>query len=162
MSSSIFLGIVLLTLQIPELKQSPAAILDRTALDIRRNVPSMQYGRPVCNIPPLLTKQEDFSCASFYIGSAPGPGFKILASVTIHQIPDAATVSRWIANVPARPAEWVVVPYDLGVPAYISTLQGSAGVEIIFGKGRFIVTVNGISKADVDRVARSLLGQIVD
>jgi hypothetical protein len=35
-------------------------------------------------------------------------------------------------------------------------------VEITFGKGRFVVTVNGTSKMDVDRVARSLLGQIPD
>jgi len=51
---------------------------------------------------------------------------------------------------------------NLGVPAYLSTLQDPSSVGITFGKGRFVVTVSGTSKMDVDRVARSLLGQIAD
>src|SRR5262245_43571021 len=141
--------------------QSPRAILDRAGLDIRRNEPSWQLMRPVCNLPPLMAEQEDFSCGDFHVGSDLRTG--IVASVTVHQIINPKAVSRWMTNVPTRPtAGWVVVPSDLGVPAYLSTLQDPSSVGITFGKGRFVVTVSGKSKIDVDRVARSLLGQIVD
>ena len=90
-------------------------------------------------------------------------GALTVASITVHQIIDPESVSRWMRNVPTRSAAgWVVVPYDLGVPAYLSTLQDPSRVEITFGKGRFVVIVNGKSKMDVDQVARSLLGQITD
>jgi hypothetical protein len=108
-----------------------------------------------------MAEQEDFSCGSFQVGSDPRTG--VIASVTVHQIINPDAVSRWMTNVPTRStAGWVVVPYDLGVPAYISTLQDPSTVEITFGKGRFIVTVNGKSKMDIHRVARSLLWQIAD
>jgi len=141
--------------------QSPRAILDRAGLDIRRNEPSWHFMKPVCNLPPLMAEQEDFSCGDFRVGSDPRSG--IVATVTVHQITNPEAVSRWMTNVSTRStAGWVVVPYDLGVPAYLSTLQDPSSIEITFGKGRFVVTVNGTSKMDVDRVARSLQGQIAD
>jgi hypothetical protein len=172
MRSSVFLWILLLAFltvfttcthpQIPiKPDQSPKAILDRAGLDIRRNEPSWQLMRGVCNLPPLMAEQEDFSCGAFHVGSDLRP--EIVASVTVHQIINPKAVSRWMTNVPTRStAGWVVVPYDLGVPAYLSTLQDPSSVGITFGKGRFVVTVSGTSKEDVDRVARSLLGQIAD
>ena len=162
MSSSILLWILLLGPQIPNKPdQSPGAILDRAVLDIRRTEPSWQFVRPVCNYPPLMAEQEDFSCGFFNVGS--GLPTRIVASVTVHQIINPGAVSRWMTNVPTRStAGWVVVPYDLGVPAYLSTLQNPSVIGITFGKGRFVVTVNGTTKIDVDRVARSLLGQIAD
>jgi len=172
MRSSVLLWILLLTFlsvfitcthpQIPiKPDQSPRAILDRAGLDIRRNEPSWQFMRPVCNILPLMAEQEDFSCGDFQVGS--DPGSDIVASVTVHQFTNPEAVSRWMTNVPTRStAGWVVVPYDLGVPAYLSTLRDPSSVGITFAKGRFVVTVSGTSKMDVDRVARSLLGQIAD
>jgi len=79
----------------------------------------------------------------------------------VFQISSSEVVSRWMKNEATRlaPGE-VVVPYDLGVPAYLSFRQGSAGVGITFGKGRFIVMVSGKSKVDVERVARAVLHQI--
>ena len=141
--------------------QSPRAILDSAALDIHQNEPSWRLVRPVCNLPPLMAEQEDFSCGDFLVGSDLSTG--IVAYVTVHQIFNPEAVSRWMTNVPTRStAGWVVVPYDLGVPAYLSTLQDPSTAEITFGKGRFIVTVNGKSKMDIDRVARSLFWQIAD
>jgi hypothetical protein len=140
--------------------QSPRAILDRAGLEIRRIEPSWYFGTPVCNFPPLMDEQEDFSCGDFYVGSAQSR--RIVALVTVHQIINPKAVSRWMTNVPIRAAGWVVVPYDVGVPAYLSTLQDPSTVEITFAKGRFVVSVNGTSKMDIDRVARSLLAQIAD
>src|SRR5262245_58521995 len=78
--------------------QSPRAILDRAALEIHRNQPSWQLGTPVCNFPPLMAEQEDFSCGDFYVGSDPLP--RIVATVTVHQIINPEAVSRWMTNVP--------------------------------------------------------------
>jgi hypothetical protein len=108
-----------------------------------------------------MVEQEDFSCGNVQVGS--GLPIRIVASVSVHQIINSSVVSRWMASFPTRsPAGWVVVPYDLGVPAYLSTLQNPPGAGITFGKGRFVVAVNGASKMDVERVARSLLRQIAD
>lgn len=162
MKSSALLWILLLASQIPlKPDQSPGAILDRAGLDIRRTEPSWQLLMPICNIPPLMAEQEDFSCGIVQLGSSV-PG-RIVASVTVHQIINPGTVSRWMTNVPTRSTVgWVVVPYNLGPPAYFGSLPNSPSVDITFGKGRFIVTVNGTSKIDVDRIARSLLRQISD
>jgi len=153
---------LLLAPQIPiKPDQSPRAILDRAGLDIRRNEPSWQLVKPICNIPPLMPEQQDFSCRVVQVGS--GVPIRIVANVTVHQIINPEAVSRWMTNLPTRSAAgWVVVPYDIGVPAYLETVQNPSGAGIIFGKGRFVVTVSGTSKLDVERVARSLLAQIAD
>ena len=152
----------LLVLQVPSKPdQSPEAILDRAASVIRRGEPSWNLSKPICNIPPLMDEQEAFSCGNVQVG--PGVPTTIVASVTVHQIINPAAVSRWMTNLPTQsPVGWAVVPYDLGVPAYLSTMQGTARAGITFGKGRFVVTVNGASKMDVERIARFLLGQIAD
>jgi len=158
----VLLWILLLAVQIrTEPGQSPGAILDRVGLDIRRNEPSWQLVRPICSLPPLMDEQEDFSCGNIQVGS--GVPIRIVASVSMHQIISPSVVSRWMSRVPSQsPAGWVVVPYDLGVPAYLSTLQNPPSVGITFGKGRFVVAVNGTSKMDVERVARSVLRQMAD
>jgi hypothetical protein len=137
--------------------QSPVAILEAAALDVRGSEPSWQFGRSVCNLPPLMDEEEGLSCGSWMVGS--DRGIKVFAAV--HQITDAETVSRWMTSSAARPtAGWVKGPYELSVVAYFATHQSTSDVEIVFGKGRFIVTVNGRSRVDVDRVARALLRQI--
>jgi hypothetical protein len=137
--------------------QSPKAILNRAALDIRTTKPTWHLMSPVCNFPPLMNEQESFSCAFWTVGSDLTP----IASVTIHQITNAEVVSRWMQSYTKRSSPgWFVVPYDLGVPAYVSTLQNPPSVSITFGKGRFIGEISGKSKVDVDRVARALLRQI--
>src|SRR5262249_55621616 len=79
--------------------QSPKAILDRAELDIRWNEPSWQFVRPVCNLPPLMAEQEDFSCGGFQVGSDPRMW---IASVWVHQIINPEAVSRWMTSVPTR------------------------------------------------------------
>lgn len=153
-----------------KLAQSPKTILDGAALDIRKTAPAFYFGSGgVCNFPPLLDEQESQYCGIWYTaGSEPTPATPtILGSVTVYQITNSEVVSRWVKNEATRLAPGsVVVPYDLGVPAYLSTLQSppgvgtTFGVGITFGKGRFIVLVNGTSKTDVERVARAVFGQI--
>ena len=64
--------------------------------------------------------------------------------------------ARWMKNAATHfGSGWVAAPYHLGTPAYLSSLQNPPSVDIVFGKGRFIVTVNGTSRVDVDRIARS-------
>jgi hypothetical protein len=120
----------------------------------------------------LLDEQESQYCGDWYTaGSDPKlttPA--VLGSVTVYQITNAEVVSRWMKNEATRLSPGsVVVPYDLGVPAYLSTRQKPPNldsnitffeVSISFGKGRFIVIVDGTSRADVDLVARSVIRQI--
>jgi hypothetical protein len=149
--------------QIPvKLAQSPKTILDGAALDIRKTSPALNLGSGVvCNVPPLLAEQESFYCGIWNVGSIPTPTSH--GSVMVFQVISADVVSRWMKTEATLLAPgWVAVPYDIGVPAYLSTLQSPYGVGITFGKGRFIVLVNGTSKTDVERVARAVLGQISD
>jgi hypothetical protein len=48
--------------------------------------------------------------------------------------------------------------YSSRVEKFVPIVHSAVGIT--FGKGRFIVTVNGTSKVDIDRVARSLIRQI--
>lgn len=140
--------------------QSPRGILDRTESDLRRTEPSWHLATGVCNIPPLMAEQEALSCGFFYAGTDP---MAVVVSLTVHQIADPAAVSRWLADGPLRQgaaAGWTTVRYDLGVDGYLQTVEGRPEVLITFGKGRFLVSVNGRSRTDVDRVARSILRQI--
>ena len=146
--------------------QSPKTILEGAALDVLKTAPEMHFGSGViCNFPPLMDEQESLYCGIWSDDSAPTP--TILGWASVHQIINSEVASRWMKNEATRlPPGSVVVPYDLGVPAYLSTVQSLPRVRmtfrvgITFGKGRFIVLVSGTSKVDVDRVARAVLRQI--
>ena len=142
--------------------QSPKTILDGAALDINKATPALHFGSGViCNLPPLMDEQQSLYCGIWSSGSI--TNLAVLGSASVHLITNSEVVSRWMKNEATRLAPgWVSVPYDLGVPAYLNTLQNPPGVGITFGKGRFIVLVNGGSKDDVDRVARAVLRQISD
>jgi hypothetical protein len=159
-TSSIFLGLLLWMPQAPfKPSQSPAAIMGRAAAEMRKTEPTWQVAGGVCSLPPLLPEEVDLACGpwvvSFDRASAP------LAFATVHQVSTSQAVSGWMKGDARRMAD-VVVPYDLGVPAYLNSSQRSPNVTIIFGKGRFIVTVDGPSRTNVDRIARALLRQIAE
>ena len=146
-------------LQLPP--QSSEAILDGAAADVRRSEPSWQFAKPVCNLPPLMDEQKTFSCGSWFRRRS--SDLDLIITATVHEIATPNAVSRWMNSTAAeaRPG-WIKARHDIGVLAYLSVHQTTPQADIVFGRGRFVVTVNGKSKVDVERVARSLLRQIND
>jgi hypothetical protein len=166
MKSSILLCVLFLIPQVPaKPAQSLKSIVDEATSEMRRNEPSWVFLGGICNTPPLLDEETGLACGIWKVGSRPDSPH--VASVSLHQVRTAQAVSRWMKDRATRASPgWVVVPYDLGTSvnfgAYLATLPNPPSVQITFGKGRYIVAVNGTSRENVDRVARVLLRQIAD
>jgi hypothetical protein len=139
--------------------QSPIGILNGSELDMRTAQPSWRFGGGVCGTLPLINEEVGVRCGLWAVNADWFTG--VVASVQVYEIATPGAVFRWMKNdARLELSSWIVTPCDLGVPAYLGTIQNSPRTEIIFGKERFIVMVSGDSKVNVDRVARSLLLQI--
>jgi hypothetical protein len=149
--------------QTPQARAPGDVILDAAVAELRKDEPSWKLTRgSVCNFPPLIEEQEKIFCGLWH-RDARTPPQDVFASFTLHYVSDAAMVTRYLETWRARLAQMPAAsftPYDIGVPAYLGTYGNGSQLEILFGRGRFLFSVSGKSKADIERIAKAVLRQI--
>lgn len=135
-------------------------LLEAAAAEIGKQQPLWNFGRPICNLTPLMDEPNVF-CGSWHLNTPDAARLPtIVATATLHRASNAAAVTRFLTQRSSfSQAGWSTTPYDIGVPAFLTTHPGGS-LEILFGRGRFLVTVNGKSKEEIEQVARAMLRQI--
>ncbi len=111
--------------------------------------------------PPLMREQRGVASATWNQAEPPGTLSKIRVTVIIVGITTADAASHFFDERRVA-AGWRLEPYALGDQADLGIYGDSLRYEINFRKGRFLVSVGGFSRDDVERIARYVLQAATD
>jgi hypothetical protein len=138
------------------------AIVRRVAEAIQKAEPEWRFSTGICNCPPLMQEQLGVAAGSWQ-RSTDGP---MHVSALLYNIETVEAAAKWINEQPHRSQlkGWTVTTYDLGdganIGVYEDTSRPYTQYSLYVRKGRFLAVISGVSKDNVERVARFFLNEM--
>jgi hypothetical protein len=140
------------------------AVLKRAAEALRREEPAWRFIGAIVNAPPLLDEELGVAGGSWYRSEETGAERHV--SVMLHRVSSEQAIARWMSDNlrRVRKDDWKLSPYDLGDRATLAIMDDAyrqvTWYQLSFQRGRFLASVNGQSRADVERLARYVLAEM--
>jgi hypothetical protein len=146
-------------------QQDPGySVLERAAAALQRAEPEWQFVTGIMNVPKLF--EEELGVAGGTWRRSDGNGAERQVSVRLHRGSSEQAIARWMSDDlrRVRKDDWKLSPYDLGDRATLAIMNDAyravTWYQLSFQRGRFLASVNGQSRADVERLARYVLAEM--
>jgi hypothetical protein len=141
------------------------ALLERAAAALRGTEPQWEFiAATFMNVPKLLDEQLGVAGGSWRRRGERGEDVHV--SVTLHRVSTEEAIARWMSDDlrRVRKDRWVVMPYELGDRATLAIMDDTyrqvTWYQLSFQRGRYLASLNGQSKKDVERLARYVLAEM--
>jgi hypothetical protein len=141
------------------------ALLDRAAAALRGAEPEWEFiHATTMNVPKLLDEELGVAGGSWRRTGEHGEDVHV--SVMLHRVSTEQAIARWMSDNlrRVRNDRWVLSPYNLGDRGTLAIMDDTyrqvTWYQLSFQRGRFLASVNGQSKGDVERLARYVLAEM--